>query len=70
MNVLYRLTFGGMGIASIVYGGHGILNRHLTSGEGSWAKGPWQLSGDSAVVLGATFLLLGIYMVYIALTTK
>ena len=70
MNVMYRVSMVVIGCVVAVYGLNGVIHRHLSSGQGSWAKAPWLLYGDGAVVLGAVFLFLGFYMIYVAVTTK
>jgi len=62
---IYRVALAGIAVASIAFGASGVINRHLSSGAGSWAKSRWQVDGTAAVVLGFVFVLFGLYLLFL-----
>ncbi len=69
-NFAYRVALAVIAVASIAFGASGVINRRLSSGTGSWAKAPWRVDGQAAVVLGIVFVLFGVYLVFLLIRNR
>ncbi len=68
--IFYRLMLAVIAAASVAFGSHGGMERELSSGKGSWARPPWRVEGDDAILLGLVFVIFGIYLLVVVIRNR
>lgn len=63
----YRLIFGLFGLITTLFGAKTAISQKIVTGGKGIFGAPWSAYGTHAIIIGVTLIILGSYMIYLAL---